>query len=51
MVRPTIDDLAGARAAVRGLTKDGLFTNQSDAFFHFINRLAREADEAEREIG
>jgi len=51
VVRPTIDDLAGARAAVRGLTKDGLFTNQSDAFFHFINRLAREADEAEREIG
>jgi hypothetical protein len=51
VVRPTIDDLAGARAAVRGLTNDGLFTNQSDAFFDFIHRLAREADDAEREIG
>jgi len=48
VVRPTLDALAGARAAVAGLTKDGLFDGQSDAFFHFIKRLAREADAAER---
>ena len=51
VVRPTIDELAGARAAVKGLTKDGLFDGQSDGFFHFIKRLAREADAATREIG
>jgi hypothetical protein len=51
VVRPTIDELAGARAAVKGLTADGLFTGQSDAFFRFIKRLAREADAASRGIG
>jgi Ferritin-like domain len=51
VVRPTVDNVAGAQAAVRGLTMDGLFNGQSDAFFTFIRRLAREADAAEREIG
>jgi hypothetical protein len=51
VVRPTIDDLAGARAAVRGLTNDGLFNGQLDDFFDFINRLAREADDATRKVG
>ena len=51
VVRPTIDSLAGARAAVAALTKDGLFNGQSGAFFDFINHLAREADAADREIG
>jgi hypothetical protein len=51
VVRPTIDALAGARAAVKGLTSDGLFDGQSDAFFRFIRRLAREADAATRGIG
>ena len=51
VVRPTIDSLAGARAAVKALTMDGLFNGQSGGFFDFINRLAREADAAEREIG
>jgi hypothetical protein len=51
VVRPTIDALAGARAAVNGLTSDGLFDGQSDAFFRFIKRLAREADAATRGIG
>jgi len=51
VVRPTIDKLAGARAAVKALTDDGLFTNQSDGFFDFIHRLAQEADNAVREIG
>jgi hypothetical protein len=51
VVRPTIDELAGARAAVRGLTAHGLFNGQTPAFFRFIKRLAREADEASRQIG
>jgi hypothetical protein len=51
VVRPTIDSLAGARAAVRALTADGLFNGQSGGFSDFINRLAREADAAVREIG
>jgi hypothetical protein len=50
VVRPTIDSLAGARAAVKGLTADGLFDGQSDAFFRFVRRLAREADAAERGV-
>jgi Ferritin-like domain len=48
VVRPTLDALAGARAAVAGLTKDGLFDGQHDDFFDFINRLARQADAAVR---
>jgi hypothetical protein len=51
VVRPTIDSLAGARAAVKALTADGLFNGQSGGFFEFINVLARAADAAEREIG
>jgi hypothetical protein len=51
VVRPTIDGLAGARAAVRALTADGLFNGQSAGFFEHIGRLAREADAAERGIG
>jgi Ferritin-like domain len=51
VVRPTIDALAGASAAVKALTADGLFDGQSDAFFDFIKRLAREADAATRRIG
>jgi hypothetical protein len=48
VVRPTLDDVAGARAAVAGLTKDGLFDGQSDGFFDRIHQLARDADAAER---
>jgi hypothetical protein len=48
VVRPTVDQVAGARAAVAGLTADGLFDGQSHAFFRAIKRLAREADEAVR---
>jgi hypothetical protein len=51
VVRPTIDRLGGARAAVAALTKDGLFDGQTHAFFDHINRLAREADAAERGRG
>jgi len=50
VVRPTLDALAGARAAVRALTADGLFEGQSRGFFEFIERLARDADAAARGI-
>jgi hypothetical protein len=50
VVRPTIDQLAGATAAVNALTADGLFNGQSNAFFRFLGRLAEEADEATREL-
>ena len=48
VVRPTLDALAGARAAVAGLTRDGLFDGQSKAFFDRVKHLASEADAAER---
>ena len=50
VVRPTVDHLAGAMAAVKGLTADGLFDGQSPAFFRFVKRLAREADAAVRGV-
>jgi hypothetical protein len=50
VVRPTLDSNAGAMAAVRGLTADGLFAGQSSAFFAFVKRLAREADAAVRTV-
>ena len=50
VVRPTLDSNAGAKAAVKALTADGLFYGQSAAFFAFIKRLAREADAAVRGI-
>ncbi len=50
VVRPTVDHLAGAMAAVKALTADGLFDGQSPAFFRFVKRLAREADAAVRGV-
>jgi hypothetical protein len=50
VVRPTIDSLAGARAAVKALTDDGLFANQSAGFFTTIKRLAKAADAAQRGV-
>jgi hypothetical protein len=48
IIRPTSIETFGARAAVKGLTADGLFIGQTDAFFDLVGRLAREADEATR---
>jgi hypothetical protein len=48
IVRPTSDGLAGARAAVHGLTADGLFTGQTPEFFRFMTKLADKADAAQR---
>jgi hypothetical protein len=50
VVRPTLDSNAGAMAAVKGLTADGLFAGQSPSFFKAITRLAREADRAQRQL-
>jgi hypothetical protein len=50
VVRPTSDHLGGARAAVKGLTADGLFTGQSAGFFRFVMQLADAADAAQRHV-
>jgi hypothetical protein len=49
IIRPSATENAGAKAAVMGLTKMGLFLGQGDDFFDFIASLAEEADEARRE--
>ncbi|HEV3098337.1 MAG TPA: hypothetical protein VGY75_01340 [Candidatus Udaeobacter sp.] len=45
IIRPT-ETNGAARGAIRGLTDDGLFRGQSQAFFDLLHRLAEEADEA-----
>jgi hypothetical protein len=45
IIRPT-ETNGAAMGAVRGLTQDGLFRGQSQAFFDLLHRLAEEADEA-----
>ena len=50
VVRPTLDRLGGAVAAVNGLTGDRLFEGQSPKFFRTLLQLAREADAAERHL-
>jgi hypothetical protein len=51
VVRPTLDVNAGARAAVKALTADGLFAGQSSEFFHTLKKLAHDADAAVRKVG
>ncbi|MGH2638697.1 MAG: ferritin-like domain-containing protein, partial [Rhabdochlamydiaceae bacterium] len=48
IVRPTSDPLAGAMAAAKALTADGLFIGQSRDFFDVLSQLAEEADQAQR---
>ena len=48
IVRPTLDEHAGAVAAVRGLTADKLFKGQSAQFFSTVMQLATAADAAAR---
>lgn len=48
IIRPTATKNVAA-GAVKALTADGLFIGQSPAFFEFLNELAAEADEAQRE--
>jgi hypothetical protein len=49
IIRPTAT-LNVAKGAVKALTDDGLFRGQSPDFFEFLSDLAKEADEAQREL-
>src|SRR5713101_2202605 len=49
IIRPTATKGA-AMGALAGLTGDGLFIGQSPAFFHFMQELATDADNAKRGI-
>jgi hypothetical protein len=51
VVRPTLDEKGGARAAIAGLTADRLFLGQPPKFFRTIHQLAAEADAAQRKLG
>jgi hypothetical protein len=48
VIRPTLDQNAGAVAAVNALTADQLFKGQSPRFFSTLMDLARAADAAQR---
>jgi Ferritin-like domain len=50
VIRPSSEQLAGARAAVASLTADHLFDGQSKEFFDAIQELADAADAAERRL-
>jgi hypothetical protein len=50
VVRPSLTGNAGAMAAVKGLTADGLFRGQAPAFFKAVTKLARAADAATRQV-
>jgi hypothetical protein len=50
VIRPTLDRFAGAQATVTALTNSGLFTGQSKAFARTVQRLAEEADAAQRQF-
>jgi hypothetical protein len=47
-IRPSLDQNAGALAAVNALTKNNLFAGQSNAFFAAVTNLATIADAAMR---
>jgi hypothetical protein len=48
IIRPS-ETKGAAMGAVNALAGDGLFIGQSQAFFDLLNRLAQDADQAERE--
>ncbi|HVD88356.1 MAG TPA: hypothetical protein VNB91_05625, partial [Jatrophihabitantaceae bacterium] len=50
VVRPTLDQNAGAVAAVNALTADQLFKGQSPQFFSTLMGLATAADAAQRQV-
>ena len=51
VVRPTLDQNAGARAAIKSFTADNLFRGQSSRFFKTVTELAEQADAAQRHNG
>jgi hypothetical protein len=50
VVRPTLDEFAGAVATIKSFTADRLFEGQSPKFFRTVMQLAREADAAQRHV-
>jgi hypothetical protein len=48
MIRPLSDKFGGAVATIKSFTEDGLFIGQSQEFLNVLNKLAVEADSAER---
>ena len=50
VVRPTLDQNAGAVATINGFTADQLFKGQPPRFFRAVMELARAADAAERQV-
>jgi hypothetical protein len=50
VIRPTLDQNAGAVAAVNALTADQLFKGQSSQFFNTLMGLATAADAAQRQV-
>ena len=50
VVRPTLDQNAGAVATINSFTADQLFKGQSARFFRTVTELARAADAAERQV-
>ena len=50
VIRPTLDQNAGAVAAVKALTDDQLFKGQSPQFFSTLMGLATAADAAQRQV-
>ena len=51
IVRPTLDPKAGGVATIKSFTADRLFEGQSAKFFRTVNRIAKAADEAQRQAG
>jgi hypothetical protein len=49
VVRPTLDQNAGAVATINSFTADQLFKGQSNRFFETVMELARKADAAQRQ--
>jgi hypothetical protein len=50
VVRPTLDEFAGAVATIKSFTADRLFQGQSQKFFRTVMQLANEADAAQRDV-
>jgi len=50
VVRPTLDQNAGAVATIKSFTADKLFEGQSPRFFRTVMQMAREADAAHRQV-
>jgi hypothetical protein len=48
MIRPLSDKFGGAVATIKSFTADGLFIGQSQEFLNLLNKMAVEADSAER---